>query len=86
MRAEKRASQDLDIIKNLLKVKAMVVFPVPAIPLSQYTLVSPVSAAQATRSAKIFSLVIAVQERRPARDFASYAARFARGRLFNNEF
>ena len=34
MRAEKRGPQDFDII--WLKVKAMVVFPVPAIPLSQY--------------------------------------------------
>jgi hypothetical protein len=83
MRAEKRGSQDLDIIK---KVKAIVVFPVPAIPLSQYILVSPASAAQATRSAKNFSLVFAVQERRPERDFALYAARFAWGRLFNNAF
>ena len=64
----------------------MVVFPVPAIPLSQYILVSPASAAQATMSANIFSLVLAVQERRPARDFASYAARSAWGRLFNNAF
>ena len=67
-------------------MKAMVDFPFPAIPLKQYVLLSPVSVAQATRSAKNFSLVFAVQERRPTGDFALYTARFAWGRLFNNVF
>ena len=59
----------------------MVVFPVPAIPLNQYILVSPASAAQAIRSAKIFSLVFTVQERRPARDFCVICCAFCLGKV-----
>ena len=54
------------IILSWIWVKARVVFPVPAIPLSQYIFESPASTAQVTRSVKIFSLVFAVQERRLA--------------------
>ena len=65
-REQKNEAPSICMLSRIwLKVKAMVVFPVPATPLSQYILLSQASVAQATRLAKTLSLVSAVQERRP---------------------
>ena len=67
----------MDIIQNLAEGESDGRLSSSSHSIEPVILVSPVSAAQATRSAKIFSLVFAVQERRPGSDFILYAACFA---------